>query len=509
MIGKNHIRKRVFWPVFILLLLTIVLNLFDKSNFSVVVTGINTWILTYFHSVFSLAVLLMCLTCGVLFFSKIGNVRIGGEKAKPILTRWQWFSITLCTTIATGILFWGTAEPIYHLGSPPTSLNIDVNSKEAAKFSMSTLFFHWSFMPYAIYTVAIVAFALAFYNLKRSYSIGSSVLFKRDLNNAPLFSSVVDSICLFALVAGMAASLGTGILTISGGLAELFRIPNNNVSHFLVAVFIILAFVISASTGLLKGIKWLSVINVYLFIFLALIFLIRIFSREWLELVWYSLGDFMVNFIDKSLFTLKHPEDQWGLDWTIFNWANWMAWAPVTAVFLGRISVGYKVREVLIFNWIIPSLFAIVWMSIFGGSAILEQITGGSDLIIMLKESGPESIIYKLLHDIPFHSLVSIIFVITMFISFVTAADSNTEAMSALSTRGFGFLAEKSPVWLKIIWGGIIGATAFIMISFAGVKGVKIISTIGGFVSLILLIVINAGLIWFAVTFKRRTRIME
>ena len=134
-------------------------------------------------------------------FSPIAQVKIGGKKAKPLLSKWRWFTITLCTTIAIGILFWGTAEPIYHLHAPPVGLGITPNSTEAAIFSLSTMFLHWTFTPYGIYTLASLMFALVYYNLKQPFNLGSLLYPLIGDRAHGKLSKVIDAICLYALVA--------------------------------------------------------------------------------------------------------------------------------------------------------------------------------------------------------------------------------------------------------------------------------------------------------------------
>ncbi len=500
----SQLRNWVFWPVITLLIITISLNLIDEQWFSMVINQANTWIIEHFNWLFSISTVFMLFSCIFIYFSKLGRVRIGGDDATPLLNKWQWFSITLCTTIATGILFWGTAEPVYHLQNPTHSLGIEPKSGEAGVFALSTLYFHWSFIPYAIYSIPIIAFAIGFYNLKRPYSLISaiSVGMKEDLHFK--YKDWIDVVSLFALVMGMAASLGGGILTISGGFVDLIGWTDKEINRILVALAIIIAFSISASTGILKGIRILSVLNIYLFVFMSAIFIFLFADVDLFKLIAQSLGQFFTSFFQKSFFTITYPDDNWGDQWTVFNWANWLAWAPVTAMFLGRISVGYTVRQVLLFNCLLPSLFSIGWMSVFGGAAIDLQLNSHLDLTGILDQSGPESIIYFMMNQFTFSTVLITIFIVTIFISFVTAADSNTEAMSALSTKGFGFHNTKSPIWIKLAWGILIGVTAYIMIKFAGVQGIKILSTIGGFPVLFIVITINISLLRYTLRLYRR-----
>jgi choline-glycine betaine transporter len=216
-------RPIVFWPPFVLMLLMVVYNFYDTDQFLVRMSAINQWILNHFDWLFSYVTLALVVSLVVVFFSPMGRIRIGGDQAQPLLNKWQWFSITLCTTVATGILFWAAAEPIYHLHSPPESLNIVANSQHAQQFSMATLFMHWSFSPYAIYTVPALVFSLCYYNLDYRFSIGSLL---RPVLGEGVYSRgapYIDSIALFALVAGMSGSLGTGILITSGFIPRRLR----------------------------------------------------------------------------------------------------------------------------------------------------------------------------------------------------------------------------------------------------------------------------------------------
>jgi choline-glycine betaine transporter len=254
----NSLNLRVFLPPFLLLVASLVLSIVYEESFLGFVSQLNSGILKHFDWLFSWATFSFFLLILVIYFTPFGRVRIGGKDAKPLLSKWKWFSISLCTTIATGILFWGTAEPIYHLNSVPNGLDIENGSLEAAKFSMSTMFMHWTLTPYSIYTVASLLFAFSFYNLKRNFNLGALIFpaFGKPIHLNLL--GLINSIGLFALVAGMAASLGTGILTISGGLNALFDFPQSGWLNFGIMAFIVAAFIISASSGLQKGIQLLS-----------------------------------------------------------------------------------------------------------------------------------------------------------------------------------------------------------------------------------------------------------
>jgi choline-glycine betaine transporter len=177
-----------------------------------------------------------------------------------------------------------------------------------------------------------------------------------------------------------------------------------------------------------------------------------------------------------------------------------MAWAPISAMFLGRISRGYTVRELVLLNWIIPALFSMVWMSIFSGTALSFQLDKTADLSEVLKNDGYESVIYAIMNSYPLKAFVSLFFIFIVFLSYVTAADSNTEAMSAMSTKNISADSASAPMFLKIIWGVVIGATAYIMINAAGIEGIKMLSNLGGLPALLLLTAVTIGMLKLSVT---------
>jgi len=189
--------------------------------------------------------------------------------------------------------------------------------------------------------------------------------------------------------------------------------------------------------------------------------------------------------------------------WTTFYWANWMAWAPITALFLGRISYGYTVRQFMLFNWLIPAGFGIVWMSIFSGTSLYFELYEKMGLVKVLNANGPDIIIYKIFDNLPFANVLSILFLLTVFISYVTAADSNTEAMSAISTVGISPESSEPPKFIKYLWGFLIGLVAWIMVSYAGVDAVKILSNLGGLPSLFLMVLLCIVLIKLLLTKQR------
>jgi len=217
----KNIRHAVFWPPFLLVLAAGILSFTNKDVFVNVTTKANDWLLINLGGLFSISGLIMLITVIVVYISPMGKVKLGGKDAKPMLNLPNWIAIALTTTIAAGVTFWGIVEPIYHYLAPPESMGIPPESQEAVIFAMSTMYLHWTITPYAIYCVPALMFAFAYYNMKKSFSLSSTL--------SPLFGSrmeggwgkVIDAVCLYTLALGMAAAMGTTILNLAGGVNYL------------------------------------------------------------------------------------------------------------------------------------------------------------------------------------------------------------------------------------------------------------------------------------------------
>ncbi|MFZ4427467.1 MAG: BCCT family transporter [Saprospiraceae bacterium] len=494
----DKLKTGVFFIPFFLLMGAMAYSLWDAGGFLHAVKGMNDWVLGHFSRLFSFGTFFFFVLCVWIYFSPLARMRIGGEGALPLLGKQQWFSVILCTTIAIGILFWGTAEPLYHLHAPPAGIGISPGTDAAARFSMSTMFMHWTFTPYSIYTLASLAFAVAYYNHRQSFSIGA-MLFPVLGTRSARWGNWIDAISLCSLVAGMAASLGAGVLTISGGMERYFGMAGGPLLLGGITLSVVVAFVISSITGLTRGIKSLSRLNMYMFFILAGIALVFGPVRSLFTIGLEGLVEYLQTFIPRSLGL--GVEKSWSDSWPVFYWANWLAWTPVTAVFLGRLAVGYTVREFINFNLLLPASFGILWMWVFSGNALyVDYYSGDQDLYGILQAKGPEHVVYAVLDTFPWHRAVGIAFFLTAFLSYVAGADANTSAMGGLCIGGISPESPEAPPWIKIAWGGTIGLCAWVMVAYAGIDGIKMASNLGGVPALALMLVIAAG--WLKVLFS-------
>lgn len=477
----KSLRPLVFFPTFLVLVGALIFSLVDLELFTAYTKSANNFVLSHFSWLFSLGSFYLLVLIVITYFSKLGDIRIGGDNATPKVSKARWFMIVLCTTLAVGVLFWTTAEPLYHLHSAPESWGIEPNSADAVLFSFSAMFLHWGPTPYSIYAVPALIFALAFHNLKMPYSISSLLrpVFGKYVTGK--MGDIIDALALYSLVLGMSSSLGTGALTLLGGMNQFIDIDKNALTLGIVIGVVVITFVLSATRGLIKGIAQFSAVNFWLLIALFVFTFIFGPTLYILGIGVEGAGAFLQNFFRLSLFTGQAANDPWPQWWSVFYWAVWFAWAPITAMFLGKIARGYTVREFITVNVVYPSLFILLWISVFAGTAIYMDQTSNGALYAVLNDGGIENLLYHIFGELPIGAITSLILVFIAFISYVTAADSSTDAIGDLCVKGFDANSnEGTGLPIKILWGTIIGLVAWIMVSTVGISGVKSLSNLGG-----------------------------
>lgn len=499
----RQIRWGVFLPPAILFIGCILWNLCDGAGFSALATAFYDWILNYFGWAFLLTAVVSLGVCVWIYFSPLGRVRIGGPTAKPKLTNWNWFTVTLGTTIAAGIVFWGAAEPVQHILYPPESSGITAMTAESARFAMAAIYRHWTVLPYAMYTLLAVMFAYGCYNMKASFSIGSMMAPLISEKRRGRINGLIDVVCVFSLVTGLSASLGIGTLSINSGLGRLFGLPSNPAVWLVIIVLVGGISVISAISGIKKGITLLSNINVGIYIFILLFILcfggtlfIVSFGIE-------GAGEFLDTFFSGALFTGVLEHDPWTKNWTMYYFGNWMAWTPITAVFLGQISYGRTIREIIKMNLLLTALFSVLWFMIISGATVNILFNTPGCGLVEAYQLGYENVIYQLFKNLPMAELMVPVYLAAVLISFVTAADSSTVAITNLCCRQSESETVDSPAYLKVVWGVIVGIVTWIMMGIGdGLTGIKMLSNIGGLAAMFLII----GVIASAVVLIRKTK---
>lgn len=491
---RKKIRWQVLLPPWIVVMILLILNLTNYDTFVTVMNGVIGWILEKFawmlNSV-SLSALILVL---VAYFSPIRNVRFGGSQARPIIKYSNYVWIVLCTIMGAGLMLWACAEPITHIHKPPVNVTQGPLSGEAILWAMENIYLEWTFTPMAIYALAALLFGFVFYNMKESFSIGSMLVPVFGEKVTGRWRTALDCVCLFCICLGMASTLGSGILLVVEGVSRVTggAVTGNGLSWSICGIVIITCFTLSASSGLKRGMKHLSTINSWFYLVIGIFIFVAGPTSYILNLYTESFGAYISDFFKLSLWTSTSSGDGWSLWWPQFYWCVWLTWMPLSAVFLGKISRGYTVRETLNAIFVIPSLFSVIWMALFSGTSIKFELDG-LGIQAAMEKSGIAAAAYEVLERLPLPFIIIPLFLLTAFISYVTSADSNTNAMANLCTDGLTEDDIESPISLKIFWGLTVGALCLIMLVTFDINGMKMLADIGGFLSGFLMILFMAA----------------
>ncbi len=420
-------------------------------------------------------------------FGRFGKIRIGGKGAKPEFSTGAWYAMLLSAGMGIGLLFWSVGEPISHFTSPsPMFGNIAPKGAEAAQAAMGLTFFHWGIHPWAIY--ALVGLGLAFFSYNRKLPLTMRSLFYPLLGNKiyGFWGNLIDILSVLATIAGLATSLGLGVQQINAGLNTLFGIPMSPTVQLLLIAVITGFATTSVVTGLDKGVKYLSELNMGLAAIFMLFVLVVGPTVYILGGFTQNIGYYISKFAQLSLWTETFRGTNWQGGWTVFYWAWWISWSPFVGMFIARISKGRTVREFIFGVILVPTLLSFIWMSVFGGSALFLESTGIADISAAV-ESNVATAMFSMIDHFPMSQLLSVIAIILVTVFFVTSSDSGSLVVDHLTSGG----KLDSPVPQRVFWAVMEGVIAAVLLFGGGLKTLQTASVCTGLpFALILLIAI-------------------
>jgi choline/carnitine/betaine transport len=424
------------------------------------------WLEKSFGWLFVITTAAFVLFSGYLALSRYGNLRLGPDDAEPEFSTFSWVSMMFATGMGIGLIFWGVAEPLTHLNTPPMGM-AEPGSPDAARLAMEYTFFHWGLHPWSIY--AVIGLSIAYFAYRKGYGNLISATFRPLIGDAAgrAPGKAIDVVAIFATLFGSATSLGLGALQITGGLDNVFDGSGKSVGLALLVIWVLTAcFVVSAVTGIERGVQFLSnanaiaacVLVLFLFVVGPTVFILSTFTE--------GIGAYVTQLPTMSGRTGAFDADQaaWLNGWTIFYWAWWISWTPFVGMFIARISKGRTIRQFVAYVIVVPSVVSFVWFSIMGGSAFDLQLNQGKDLGQQLADEGTESILFTVLRDYPLSSITVVLAIFLIAIFFITGADSASIVMGMLSQHG----EEEPKRWLVIFWGVAQGAVASVLLWSGG-----------------------------------------
>lgn len=429
----------------------------------------QAWVVTNFDWFYTVAVTGFLVFLVLIAWSRYGDIRLGPDDAKPEFSFASWTAMLFAAGMGIGLMYFGVGEPLQHYLNPPTQ---EAGTPAAAREALTSTFFHWGFQAWAIYGVMglVLAYFGFRYNLPLTMRSGLYPLLQKRING-PIGHSV-DAFALVGTVAGLATTLGYGALQLAAGL-NLVTGWDTGTTAFRIAVIVVVVGLagLSAASGLDKGVKRLSEVNLLItfallgFVLLCgpTVFLLQAFSE--------NIGNYLSSLVGMSLRTFTYEvakDDGWFGGWTILYWAWWISWSPFVGMFIARISRGRTVREFIVGVLFIPTAFNLLWMTVFGNGAIWID-THVAQGALSATASNVDALLFRFFEYLPLAKAVSWIAVLLIALFFVTSADSGAYVVDAIASRGH----PQSPVWQRLFWAAVLGMTAVVLLLAGGLKALQ------------------------------------
>ncbi len=485
---KSHLNKKVFLSASAIIIALISYaallpqhanDVFSLTQASIIENGSWFYVLTvafiFFFVIF-------------LGFSRYGDIRLGPDHSTPDYSLPSWLSMLFAAGMGIGLMFFGVAEPLMHYLSPPTA---ETGTVEAAQEAMKMTFFHWGLHAWAIYT--IVALVLAYF----SYRHGLPLTLRSALY--PLIGDriyqwpghLVDIFAVVSTVFGVATSLGLGAAQVNAGFGYLFDIEVSVTNQIIIMCGITALAVVSVATGLDKGIKFLSEANMVLAIILLTLIFVLGPTLFLLQAYVQNIGNYLTDIVHNTFNLFAYNKTDWIGGWTIFYWGWWLAWAPFVGLFIARISRGRTIREFILGVMFIPTVFTLLWMTIFGNSAIdLVYNQGVASLGEMVGKDSSVAL-FVFLENFPLATVLSGFSVLMIVIFFVTSCDSGAMVVDMLCSHG----RNDTPLWQRVYWAVGVGIVAAVLLLAGGLSALQTMTIASALPFAIVLLLAIVGLI--------------
>lgn len=477
----GNINTKVFLLPAILLAAGSLLGVVFPDAFNASAAAMFHVMLEKFAWVYVLAIFALLVFCIWAGFSRYGDIRLGGETAAPEMSFKRWLIVSLTSGMAYGVTFYGVAEPMMNYLTPAKFTGLTGGSAEAAEGALYLAFFHWALHPYALYTAASLGVAFLFWNGKKKFRVSTSLypMFGEKINGS--LGDLVDGLVIFAMIAGVAVSLGMGMLQISAAMSYLWGIESTAVIWLIIITLITIISVIAACTGMSKGIKYACDIKMYSYIILLVWVLIFGGTAFIFNNTISSIGDYLRTLIPQTFYLEPVVESGWVHANTMFYWAWWFAFAPIIGLFLVKLAKGRTIRQFVLVNLLAPAVFIVIWFGAFGSSSIRLEHFFDSGIGTDIENFGAEVSLFSFLDRLPAGGIMALIAFVAVAISIIVLSNSTTLTIAEMTAKEAPEGEEaKVPAGLKIFWGSITAAIAFIMLQSGGLKSLQMIVTICG-----------------------------
>ncbi|ASY77669.1 choline transporter [Pectobacterium polaris] len=487
---QDRLNPVVFYTSAGLILTFSLMTMLFNQEANAWITHALNWVSATFGWYYLLAATLYIVFVIFIASSRFGSIKLGPEQSKPEFSLMSWAAMLFAAGIGIDLMFFSVAEPITQYMMPPEGQGQTI---EAARQAMVWTLFHYGLTGWSMYALMGIALGYFSYRYNLPLTIRSALypIFGKRING-PIGHSV-DIAAVLGTIFGIATTLGIGVVQLNYGLKVLFQIPENlTVQASLILLSVVMA-TVSVTSGVNRGIRFLSELNVLLALGLILFLLFWGDTEFLLNALVLNVGDYINRFTGMTLnsFAFDRPTE-WMNSWTLFFWAWWVAWAPFVGLFLARISRGRTIRQFVVGTLIIPFVFTLLWLSIFGNSALYQVLHGNLDFANEVMQH-PERGFYSLLAQYPGFSLSASVATITGLLFYVTSADSGSLVLGNFTSR-LGDINNDAPNWLRIFWSVAIGLLTLGMLMTNGVSALQNTTVIMGLPFSFVMFFIMAGL---------------
>ena len=404
-----------------------------------------------------------------LYFSPFGHIRLGDDDERPEYSYFTWFAMLFGAGMGIGLVFWSIAEPIYHFQANP--FISEGGTPQAAQTAMRIAFFHWGLHPWAIYVVVGLSLAYFSYRKKLPLTIRSTLY---PLIGERIYGPIghaADILAVFGTVFGVATSLGLGVQQMNTGLNHLFGMEISTANQLLLIAAITTIATASVASGVGRGIRILSELNLWLSFLILAFFLAFGPTRYLLGSLLQNIGDYASHVISLSLWTDANRHSPWQGGWTAFYWGWWIAWAPFVGMFVARISRGRTIREFILGVLLVPTLLTFIWLTLFGGTALHMELFGDGGIVAAVK-SDLTLALYATFEGMGLGWLgTAAAAVATLLIAtyFITSSDSGTLVVNTILSVG----DEEPPLLHRVFWGLSEGVVAAVLLLAGGLSALQ------------------------------------
>ena len=457
--------RAVFFPAIVFLLSTVGIVLLFPDASDAAFGAMQAAIVEHASWYYGLVMAILLITSGVLAFSRVGSIRLGPDNSSPDYSLFSWLSMLFAAGVGIGLMFYGVAEPVVHYLRPPIGDGAAIGAENQA---VNLTMLHWGFNAWSVY--ALMALVLAYFSFRRGLPLTLRSAFfpiVGDRIYGP-FGAAIDVFAIVCTTFGISTSLGLGVEQLSTGLYYLFDVPESGGMKLAITIAIMSMAAVSVALGLDTGIKRLSEINSFLAIALLCFVLLMGPTALILGGTLENFGFYVANLITTSTNLFTYEDTEWLGGWTIFYWGWWISWAPFVGIFIARISRGRTIREFLIGVMVAPTLFVVLWMNVFGGSAI-ELIHAGETAFGEAVANDQPLGLFLFLDYLPGTFYLSLLSLVMIVIFFVTSADSGALVLNMMASGG----VDETPVFQRVLWAGIIAAISATLLITGGLGALQ------------------------------------